>query len=315
MAGAPPRTAAARCCVCGATHSTLWCTAIDRLHDVPGTFTYTRCAACGVVYQNPQVIPDDIPSLYPETYAPWTRDTAGTKPPAAWKRRLRDTLLITGLPGAVREVLDGGGALLDAGCGDGKFLARIASEHPRAEVAGLDFSPRAVEAVRDKLGVTAHCGTLPEVAEQSPEPAFDVVTMWWYLEHVPDPAAVIAAARKLLRPGGWIAIAVPNVRSLNAALFRARWFHLDCPRHLWLFTPASLRRLVTAAGFDVRLIRHDTSPWGLLGSLEYSVRGRISDIDSATLSKPLLKAAARPVSLATALLRQADTIALYARAV
>ncbi len=154
------------CCVCGATDPAPFCAARDRLHGVPGEFRYVTCRGCGLIYQNPQVAPEDIPLLYPESYAPWSGAAGAVAAPPVWKRRLRDRIVITGLPAPVRTLLDGGGRLLDVGCGNGRFLARVASEHPAATVEGLDFSAQAVEAVRSVPGVRVHLGTLAERAAE-----------------------------------------------------------------------------------------------------------------------------------------------------
>ncbi len=80
--------------------------------------------------------------------------------------------------------------------------------------------------------------------------------MWHVLEHLPDPAAAIARAAELLRPGGRLLVSVPNVDSLQARLGGERWFHLDLPRHLFHFGPRSLSAMVERAGLQVARIGH-----------------------------------------------------------
>lgn len=298
------------CCACGSSDRQLFCITRDRLHGVTGEFSYVSCRDCGLIYQHPQVIPEDIPLLYPESYAPWAGGVPRHGVPPPWKRRIRDRMVITGLPQQVQTRLDAGGSLLDVGCGNGRFMARIASEHPMARVEGLDFSPQAATAVRESLGLHVHLGTVQQLAATLPP--FDVITMWWYLEHEPDPAAVLTACAGLLKPGGILAIGVPNARSISRALFRDRWFHLDPPRHLWIFTPATMRRLLQGAGLTTVAIRHDYSPWGILGSLQYVIQDRIEDVDRSWLSSRPLKLLTRPVAMGAGLLGLGDTIAVYA---
>lgn len=298
------------CCVCGPGQVRPWGTAIDRLHGVPGRIEYVTCVSCGLLFQNPQPTVESIPSCYPSDYAPWSKGGV-PPPPPRWKRAMRDSLLITGLPRAVRERLDSGGRLLDVGCGGGDFLGRIVGEHPGAHVAGLDFSVEAAAVAARRARVEVHTGTLLE-NEGRLEP-FDVVTMWWYLEHEPEPEAVLACVFRLLRPGGWLLCGVPNSRSVAAQVFRTRWFHLDPPRHLWIFSPRHLRELAGRCGFADLHFRHDTSPWGLLGSWDYVRRGRIDGIERSSLNSRVMKALFRPASMAFGLARQGDTIALHAR--
>jgi SAM-dependent methyltransferase len=84
-----------------------------------------------------------------------------------------------------------------------------------------------------------------------PDGFFDVVTMWHVLEHLPDPAAALAEARRVLQADGLLVIEVPNLGSLTFRLCRERWWPLDVPRHLLHFTPQTLGRLLDAGGFEV----------------------------------------------------------------
>jgi SAM-dependent methyltransferase len=144
----------------------------------------------------------------------------------------------------------GSGRLLDFGCGAGKFLKRMSALG--WDVTGIDFSEVAVASVRD-AGLKAMQGSLPHagLAGQT----FDVVTMRHALEHVPDPLAVLRAAREVLAPGGKLVIQVPNFASWEVEYFQDAAELLDLPRHLSHFTPSTLRGLLGRAGFssiDVR---------------------------------------------------------------
>ena len=81
-----------------------------------------------------------------------------------------------------------------------------------------------------------------------------MVTLIDVLEHVPDPAALLAAVHRRLLPGGVLAAVLPNAASLTRRLLGRRWPHY-APEHLFFWTPAALRRQLAAAGFEVREIR------------------------------------------------------------
>jgi SAM-dependent methyltransferase len=70
--------------------------------------------------------------------------------------------------------------------------------------------------------------------------SFDVVTLWAVLEHVYHPRAVLREVRGFLKPGGTAIILVPNFNSIPARLMR----HDDVPRHLTMFTRATLQRML-----------------------------------------------------------------------
>ena len=79
--------------------------------------------------------------------------------------------------------------------------------------------------------------------------SLDAITMWHSLEHVPDPVATLALARRLLRPGGLLYVSVPNLDSLQADVGANRWCYLDIPHHVTHFTPEGLAAALGVAGF------------------------------------------------------------------
>ncbi len=85
---------------------------------------------------------------------------------------------------------------------------------------------------------------------------FDVVLIWHVLEHTDDPISMIRETARILRPGGLLAIAVPNFGSFQARMFRESWFHLDLPRHVHHFTKDVLIGFLKDNGFDI--IRNHT---------------------------------------------------------
>ena len=141
------------------------------------------------------------------------------------------------------------GRLLDVGCGKGRFLA--AARDAGWQVMGVEFEPTSAAAARHNHGVEVVPGDFLKVPLDGD---FDVVTMWHVLEHLPDPAAAVARAVELLRPGGRLVLSVPNIDSLQARFGGEQWFHLDLPRHLFHFGPRSLSALAERAGLRVERI-------------------------------------------------------------
>ena len=117
------------------------------------------------------------------------------------------------------------------------------------EVQGTELSEAAAGAAR-ALGYPVHVGS-PGSARWA-DGSFDAVTMWHTLEHWPEPAEALVQVARLLRPGGVLLVGVPNFGSPEALLARAAWFHLDVPRHLVHFTPATLEAALAARGLAVR---------------------------------------------------------------
>lgn len=148
------------------------------------------------------------------------------------------------------ELLAGGrpGHVLDVGCGPGFLLA--AFRRRGWEVQGVELSDESSAHSRDVLGIPVHVGA--PVSWAWPEGYFDAVVMWHSLEHLPDPRQMLMVLARLLRPGGVVMVGVPNFGSSEARFFRDDWFHLDVPRHLYHFTPVSLRSVLADSGFQVR---------------------------------------------------------------
>lgn len=138
------------------------------------------------------------------------------------------------------------GRLLDVGSGPG-FLLKAARERGWTPV-GLDPSPFAVAQARD-AGFEAHAGMLEEV--DLDEASFDALALLQVIEHVTDPRPLLAACRRLLRPGGAIVVATPNPRSLLARTKREGFNYWIPPVHCVWYTPRALTMVLRRAGFRV----------------------------------------------------------------
>jgi SAM-dependent methyltransferase len=140
----------------------------------------------------------------------------------------------------------GRGRLLDVGCGQGTFLAEM--RQAGWEVKGIEPDPSAA--------AVARASDIP-VVEASFEDAsltsasYDAVTLNHVIEHFHEPVEALRIARRLLRPGGILWIATPNLAARGHALFGRDWIGLDPPRHLVLFDRSSLTRAVQEAGFEI----------------------------------------------------------------
>src|SRR5207249_10956114 len=109
----------------------------------------------------------------------------------------------------------------------------------------------AVDVARDR-GLPVTCGTILDLARTRAQ--FDVITMWDVIEHLPDPAGALETMRRLLRPGGLLAISTMDVDAPVARLLGRRWpWYMQM--HLWYFSRRTLTRMVQASGYDVIGIR------------------------------------------------------------
>jgi SAM-dependent methyltransferase len=138
--------------------------------------------------------------------------------------------------------------LLDVGCGGGFFL-RIAARLG-AVVEGVEPSEFGVKIARAS-GLEVFEGTVEEFLRRHPEKRFDVITANHVVEHVPNPVEVLGAMGKLLAPGGYAWVAVPNADCIFGRKLKGRWLHTDLPIHLMQFTPQSLIEAGSRAGLEL----------------------------------------------------------------
>ncbi len=95
---------------------------------------------------------------------------------------------------------------------------------------------------------------------------FDVVVCADVLEHLEDPAAVLARVRRWLSPGGVLFVSLPNVANVAVrfALLAGRFEYAEAGildrTHLRFFTRRSARRLVEGTGFRIRRLRATPIP-------------------------------------------------------
>jgi SAM-dependent methyltransferase len=197
------------------------------------------------------------------------------------------------------------GRLLDVGCGTGVFLAVMRERG--WQVAGLEPNEAWADQLRRNLGLDVQTGTLEDAPPELGQ--FDVVSMLDVIEHLADPLAALAAARRVLRPGGLLVLTTPNLNALEHRLFGRAWYALQPPDHLWLFTPRSLGQVVRRGGYaDLEFAR------SAVGYAWPSLRRRWSIPEPPGLVDTALKVAlSAPVGLLGSLLGAPAQLELYAR--
>jgi SAM-dependent methyltransferase len=135
--------------------------------------------------------------------------------------------------------------LLDVGCGSCEFLRFAASAG--VDVVGTEVGEEAAAPAR-ALGLDVRAATLDELARQGE--SFDVLRFSHVLEHLRDPAEELRMAHRLLGPGGYLLVAVPQIPSaMTVLLGRRAWYHL--PFHLHHFSRRGMRSLLVRTGFRV----------------------------------------------------------------
>lgn len=200
---------------------------------------FVACTACGLVFRA-RVAADAVHAVYAEGgYAADRGHQYASDEEDA--DRLRDAgVRLRWLSRHARS-----GRLLDVGAAGGAFVL----EAGRAGFAawGIEPTPAFAARARARLGLDVRTGTLEEV-ELDPG-GLDVATMWHVLEHIPEPLAALERLHAGLRPGGTLAIEVPNFGSAVAKRMGPTWTSLQPDVHVNQFSATSLRAMVERAGF------------------------------------------------------------------
>ncbi len=217
-----------------------------------------RCPRCGLAWWN---WPDfDASDFYGQSYfqshgvAAGYNDYAALEPGQRRTARARLRRIAR-----LRAAQAAPGRLLELGCGTGVFLDQ--AQRDGWSVEGVEISPYA-SAVARRRGLKVTVAAAEDAC--LPAAAFDCVCLWDTVEHLREPARVLASAARALRPGGVLALSTGDVTSLCARLSGPRWHLFNLPEHLYFFSPRSLRRLLGVVGCPVARLTREVN-WVPLG--------------------------------------------------
>jgi 2-polyprenyl-3-methyl-5-hydroxy-6-metoxy-1,4-benzoquinol methylase len=220
----------------------------DLAYGTPGPFHLVTCGACGHLYQSPRPGPQVIGQFYPPQYDPF-RPAIEEQTSSRAARWLKHRQLRTRCDQVTR--LATSGRLLDVGCSTGLFLNEM-RRYGQWELRGVETNAEAARYAREKFGLSVYAGPLDDAPLDAG--AFDVITLWDVLEHLPDPGAALGRIRDLLAPHGCVLISVPNLDSIDAGLFGPWWTGIDPPRHFSVFRRRDLARLFADRGLRIERI-------------------------------------------------------------
>ncbi|WP_420338012.1 class I SAM-dependent methyltransferase [Roseibium sp.] len=178
-----------------------------------------------------------------------------------------------------------GRSILEFGCGDGAFLQRVRGE--ATTCIGVELQRDYVSALNED-GIEC-CSSLDSLEGSK----YDTVVSFHVLEHLPDPMSVLLELKRVLKPGGILVVEVPHARDLLISELKNKAFteFTLWSQHLVLHTRESLRRLLTAAGFE-NIIVEGVQRYSLSNHLTWLSKGTpgghksaLSAIDTPDLKK------------------------------
>ena len=282
LAAAPVETAT--CPICALTGPHRRVRLREMMFGTREAFDYLLCDGCGTI--RIAEIPADLERHYPARYH-YERLDPDMAPGPELKRRLVGIGVRPDFTGSGRlaarmarrfaapppgyrrwrasflrwgvRSFDGG--VLDVGCGSipNRLVALRALGFGR--LLGIDpFIER---------DVTVEGVPVRKVGIEEIDGRFDLVWFHHSLEHVPDPAAALAAAAGLLRPGGRVVVRTPIIGTALWERYGTDWWELDPPRHLFVFSAPALEAMAAAAGLELEETVQETHPKEFIGSEQY----------------------------------------------
>lgn len=251
----------------------------------PGRFNLVKCQNCDLVFLNPRPRPNQIAQYYlPERY--WGGEDI-SKP--SWEsitekwRKERDKRygrlyqeILRRFPKPAR--------ILDIGCGTGGFLT--AFKEREWQVLGTEVSPWAAFFSKKTYGFPVRIGDFLKVNLSGKK--FEVAVFNNVLEHLFWPRETLMKISKILVGNGLLVVTVPNIKSLGFKLFEKEWYPIQPPRHLYHFSPKTIRALFKKTSFKVLAITHsnwDDNFYSLFESFRFKFSPRFKKTTSGGLLK------------------------------
>lgn len=235
-----PASTGTACSFCGQNAPEKWLEAPDRFHGRAQVYQLVRCPSCSLVWLDNPPRPEEMGNHYGEDYD--RAIAGGGEDPDHWKGK-RDVVL--------RH--KSGGAVLDLGCSSGGFLDSL--KGPSWKLYGIEMSEPVAQKARARCGAEVFVGDILD-APFAPG-SFDAITCFHVFEHLYQPQEVLANVSKWLKPGGIFYAIMPNIDSAGAKIFGTYWYALELPRHLYHFSPKSLRNVAGAVGLNPLSITTD----------------------------------------------------------
>ncbi len=315
-----------KCNLCHGSAVRLLFSGGDISYDNPEIFNIVRCRRCGLVYLNPRPTVKEIGRYYPDEYYPMFQPGSRKGIVDKIRRILMKTYFGYGkstlsdrivlfpfylvrslfVTKGVALPFVKGGRFLEIGFGDGSLMYEYKSYG--WDVYGTDISDYAVKNAR-LLGMKVYKGQLEKLKFKGD--FFDAVYMSHVMEHLHDPYKVLLEMRRILKKGGVAAIVLPNFDSIEQKILGGKWVvGLQIPRHLYHFSPKTLKSLALKAGFSGVEVLYIPQQTTLIGSLQYLLkRNRIS----INLFSKFFLVLMLPLMLLMSIFRTSGIFAVYLR--
>jgi len=278
-----------KCPICSSSDFRQLWDSYDRMYKVSEQkFSYFTCLNCDAVFLKNRPLKSEIYKFYPENYGPYHKEgyhynsgnvSSGINIKNTFKKVFQKVIYKLNpifnrtLPDNTSKIINEhynrkiGGYFLDFGCGSDAFLNY--ARNIGWKTIGMDFSEHAIEKVESgghKAILYSSEASWAEIEDDS----LSFVRMNHVLEHLYNPLEVLQQLRRKLKTGGVLHIAIPNPAGISASFYKDKWWGLDAPRHIILYSPKALAKTLEECGFSSYNIVHEFLTKDLARSIGFS---------------------------------------------
>ncbi len=230
------------CSLCGAeNHRLLW--------QFDG-WQYVKCRSCGLVYQSPQPVADELVERYDGEYCSYELENQeaffnlmllGLRDAGFY--RLESKLLADSSDNPESEPL----SFIDVGCATGKLVEYMQNRGWNS--SGIEVCESAAQYGIEHRGVSIHIG--PAESSGINDSSVDLIHCSHLIEHLNNPDAYLKWCFRVLKPGGHLIVVTPDISGMQAVLFGHEW-RSAIADHMYLFSGRTLRRMLEKNGFKIK---------------------------------------------------------------
>lgn len=209
------------------------------------SFAITKCNDCSFLFTNPRPLAENISRYYQSKEYISHADKATNLTNAVYKIARHFTLK---QKVSLINTLSDQKTILDYGCGTGDFL--LTCKKKGWIINGLEPD----DIARNKAISKTDENIYAKIEQLNDAKKVSVITLWHVLEHIPDLNYTMNMLKRKLETKGKMLIAVPNIKSLDAQLYKENWAAYDVPRHLYHFSMQTMKLLLKNHGLRIHNI-------------------------------------------------------------
>lgn len=225
-----------------------WCVTQDwEYRSTKDLYAYLKCPSCKTLFLK-ELQEDSLNKIYPSNYYSFIPKKGGNifKLKDWWDGIFYRSIL--------SKISSSNISVLDIGGGTGQVLDTLKRTDKRISYTEIVDIDKSAQKIAENKGHVYNCCTIE--AYQT-EKKFEVILLLNIIEHVASPADLIKKSGAFLADNGAIIIKTPNAASLDARIFRNRyWGGLHCPRHWIIFTESSFKNMLNSTGLTIQSIKY-----------------------------------------------------------